>query len=209
MSLNLDSQVDNFSFQYSGLPEEKARPMLKAADALLEADPRYRDCIFESAATGERRPLCINDMRAMVAGIELGSHVPAEIREQFDTARNAFVYSWFVYELATLGEQQCFATLEMALRRRHQPAASPNTTRSPGLDKLLKLAVKERWLRREDFAMPSFSGEGDPACSLDIIPMLRNHLMHGNISLLPQGTPTLLRLCAEVMNRLFGQPLTI
>ena len=35
-------------------------------------------------------------------------------------------------------------------------------------------------------------------CSLDLIPMMRNHVMHGNIQLMPQGTPDLLRLCADV-----------
>jgi hypothetical protein len=119
---------------------------------LLEPDIRVRDLVFQSAETGDVRPLCMDDLRNMVAGIELGPHVPVAIREQFDTARNAFVYSWFAYELATLAEQHCFATLEMALRQRHQPGAPPNTARSPGLDKLLKLAVKEGWLRRDDLS---------------------------------------------------------
>jgi hypothetical protein len=180
--------------------------MLKPSDALLEPDIRFRDLVFQSAETGDVRPLCMDDLRNMVAGIELGPHVPVAIREQFDTARNAFVYSWFAYELATLAEQHCFATLEMALRQRHQPHAPPNTTRSPGLDKLLKLAVKEGWLRRDDFVIPSISGSCQPACSLDLIPMFRNHLMHGNVHLLPQATPDILRLCAQVMNRLFAGP---
>jgi hypothetical protein len=172
----------------------------------LEPDIRFRDLVFQTAETGEVRRLRIEDLRNMVAGIELGPRVPAAIREQFDTARNAFVYSWFAYELATLAEQQCFATLEMALRQRHQLAAPPNTTRSAGLDRLLKLAVKESWLRRDDFMIPSISGSGEPACGLDLIPMFRNHLMHGNVHLLPQATPNILRLCAGVINQLFGEP---
>jgi hypothetical protein len=88
--------------------------MLKPSGALLEPDIRFRDLFFQSAETGEVRPFCIDDLRNMVAGIELGAHVPAAIREQFDTSRNALVYSWFAYEPATLSEQQCFATLEMA-----------------------------------------------------------------------------------------------
>lgn len=147
--------------------------------------------------------MCIDDLRTMVSSIELTQQVPAAIREQFDVARNAFVYSWFVYEFATLAEQQCFAILEMALRQRLDPAAPANTTRSPGLDSLLKTAVKRGWLRRDDFLMPSISGSGGAMCSLDLIPMFRNHLMHGNIHHLPQGTPHVMRLCADVMNRLF------
>jgi hypothetical protein len=74
--------------------------------------------------------------------IELSERVPPAIRQQFDIARNAFIYSWFVYEFATLAEQQCFATLEMALRHRRDPCAAANTIRSPGLHRLIKSAVE-------------------------------------------------------------------
>jgi len=80
--------------------------MLKSSAALLEPDARFRDLTFQFAPTGELRPMCIDDLRNMVAAIELKEHVPAAIREQFDIARNAFVYSWFVYEFAPLAEQQ-------------------------------------------------------------------------------------------------------
>jgi hypothetical protein len=149
--------------------------MLKPSNALLESDARFCGLVFHSAETGELRPMCIDDLRSMVASIELTEHVPPAIREQFDVARNAFVYSWFVYEFATLAEQQCFAILEMALRHRLDPAA-PNTTRSPGLDKLLRAAVKRGWLRRGDFLVPSITGSGDGMCTLDLIPVFRNHL---------------------------------
>ncbi len=132
--------------------------MLKPSNALLESDVRFRDLVFQIAETGEFRLMGIDDLRSMVASIELTQHVPAAIREQFDVARNAFVYSWFVYEFATLAEQQCYAILEMALRHRLDPTALPNTSRSLGLDKLIKTAVKRGWLRRDDFLMPSMSG---------------------------------------------------
>jgi hypothetical protein len=103
-----------------------------------------------------------------------------------------------------LAEQQCYAILEMALRHWLDPGASPNTTRSPGLDSLLKTAVKREWLRREGFLVPSVSGSGTTTCLLDFIPLCRNHLMHGNIQLLPAGTPDIMRLCADVMNGLFA-----
>jgi hypothetical protein len=177
--------------------------MFKSSDILLNADPRHRDQIFIDAATGNRRPMCLHDFHNMVASVLLDAGVPSAIREQFDIARNAFVYSWFVYEFATLAEQQCYATLEMALRHRLDPGALPNTSRSPGLAKLLKTATDEGWLRREDFLMPAISGVEGSMCSLDLIPMMRNHVMHGNIQLLPQGTPDLLRLCAGVINRVF------
>jgi len=56
--------------------------MLKPSDALLEPDIRFRDLVFQSAETGEVRPLCMDDLRNMVAGIELGPHVPVAISNE-------------------------------------------------------------------------------------------------------------------------------
>ena len=178
--------------------------MLKARDALLEADPRFRDFLFRDGRTGETRPMCMEDLWNMVAQIELSARIPAAIREQFDIGRNAFVYSRFVYEFATLAEQQCYATLEMALRHQLDPGVPANTTRSPGLHKLLKSAVDHGWLRREDFLAPPVPGATEPLCLLDFIAPSRNHVMHGNVQLLPQGAPDIMRLCADVMDRLFA-----
>jgi hypothetical protein len=67
--------------------------MLKQAASLLCADPRTQD-------------MDIEDLHNMVRSIELNEAVPAAMRDQFDTARNVFVYSWFVYEFTMLAEQQ-------------------------------------------------------------------------------------------------------
>jgi hypothetical protein len=99
---------------------------------------------------------------------------------------------------ATLAEQQGYATLEMALRHWLEPTVLPNTSRSPGLAKILKTATENGWLRRKDFMAPSISGSGDAMCSLDLIPLLRNHVMHGNTQLMLQETPEVLRLCASL-----------
>lgn len=106
-------------------------------------------------------------------------------RQQFDIARNAFVYSWFVYEFSTLAEQQCFATLEMALKRRLDPHATADATRSLGLHRLNKSAAENGWLRREDLIMASATN-GDALSLLDFIAPLRNHTMH-NIQMAATG----------------------
>lgn len=46
--------------------------------------------------------MTIADLHTMIEPIQLSDAVPEEIRREFDTARNAFVYAWFVYEFATL-----------------------------------------------------------------------------------------------------------
>jgi hypothetical protein len=180
--------------------------MLKPADALLEPDPRHHDAFRCDAETEIVRRICMEDLRGIVAAIELSERVPHDIRQQFDIARNAFVYSWFVYELSTLAEQQCFATLEMALRHRLGPYATAGATRSPGLHRLIKSAIKSGWLRREHFMIASATN-GSALSLLDFIAPLRNHAMHGNTQLLPQGTSDIIRLCADVIERLFaGEP---
>ena len=120
-----------------------------------------------------------------------------------DTARNAFVYSWFVYEFTTLAELGGYTVLELALRRRLDPAALPNTSKSPGLSQLLQAAIEKGYLQRGDFEVPSPSGSGAMACQLDFMPMLRNHVAQGNIHLLPQGAPASLQLCKAVIEKLY------
>lgn len=114
--------------------------MLKHIESLLEPDPRYEIMQRYEPIAGDMTPMEIGDMHRLVAPIELGEHVPAEVSHQFDLARIAFVYSWFTYELATLAEQQAYAVLEMALRRRAEAEAA--LPKRPGLTVLLKVATE-------------------------------------------------------------------
>lgn len=135
---------------------------------------------------------------------------PEEIRREFDTARNAFIYSWFVYEFTTVAELAGYTVLELALRRLIDPAP-PNTSKSPGLSKLLKKATSMGHLNRADFEMPFPARNGAVICQLDLIPEMRNHVAHGNVHLLPQGALASLQLCRDVIDKLYcaaAQPLT-
>lgn len=60
-----------------------------------------------------------------------------------------------------------------------------------------------RRIRREDFIMASATN-GDALSLLDFIAPLRNHAMHGNTQLLRRGTPDIMRLCADVIERPFA-----
>ena len=177
--------------------------MLKPTEALLECDPRFVGIEGYDPSSGQRRSMRMDDLRILVAHVSLNETVPLDIREQFDIARNAFVYSWFVYEFASLAEKQGFSVLEMALRRRTTPDEASNNTKSPGLARLLKKARQLGWLRAEDFEMPSVTGSERTMSRLDLLLDFRNHAMHGNVHLLPHESPTVLVLCAEVINALF------
>ena len=157
---------------------------------LMRADLRNQD-------------MSIEDSRSMVQGIKLNENVPLLIRDQFDIARNAFAYSWFVYEFTMLAEQQCYFVLEMALRQYLNPQTLPNTTKSPALFNLLKAATDCGYLSRSDFEVPSMSGTGGIRCQLDDISISRNHLAHGNINLFPQYALMQIELIAKILNKLF------
>lgn len=170
---------------------------MKPAIEIFEADQRNRNSIWRDNVTGQCRPAVAADFRALVADIELGIAVPAIIRQQFDLARNTFVYSWFVYELATLAEKQAYATLEMALREKMR-LETGRTVGSRDLRWLMQEAERRKWLMRSDFG-----DERSPLHLFDFIIRNRNDLAHGSDRLVPDASHEMLSDCAEVIDQLF------
>jgi hypothetical protein len=72
--------------------------MLKALENLKKPDLRYIAGSPLDSVIGQS----IEDLHGVMRPFELNLSVPAEVRWQFDTARNAFVYSWYCYDLVTL-----------------------------------------------------------------------------------------------------------
>ena len=124
----------------------------------------------------------------MVAPLEPSASVPQPIREQFDKARNAFVYSWFSYDMATLAEQQAYAVIEMGIREKLRIAGAEPIR---NLGRLLREADKRGWL-----------GD-DGAFLINALPYSRNELAHGSSHLNPIGSLEMIQLCARLLNRLF------
>jgi hypothetical protein len=176
---------------------------MKPVESVLEADPRYATMVWVDEQTGEVRPFHISDLDSLVRHIELSPAVPENVRLQFDVARSAFVYSWFAYDLVTLAEGHCYAVIELALRLRAEREAPVPAPDKRTLKLLLDIAVQHRWLRREDFEVPSLGGSGRTICVLDMMRRLRNNLAHGNMHLFPDGSLEMVRLCAEIISKLF------
>lgn len=55
---------------------------------------------------------------ADIAKIELSSNVPAAVVIQFETARNLYLYAWYVYRFYPVAQHQVLACLELGLRER-------------------------------------------------------------------------------------------
>jgi len=183
--------------------------MLKSEDKLLEPDPRFTNMIGGVTEDGRVRCMTIGDMHDWVRQIELGPETPTVIREQFDKARHAFIYSWFAYDLVSLAEQQGYQVLEMALRERLPPAEQAKAREKRWtLDPLLKRATAHGWLDRTNFEVEGPYGRNGKMCLLDILPQFRNELAHGSENLFPGGSLEMRKLCAEIINKLFDPSFT-
>jgi|SRR5580704_4391398 hypothetical protein len=173
--------------------------MLKPLSSIYQPDERFRHLSFHDQAAGHIRPICAVDLHNEVSPIELNSAVPPEVRYQFDVVRNAYLYSWFVYDLVILAEQHSYIVLEMALRHR---AKLEGLMKNATLKPYLQLAIKRGWLRREDLDIPGAPGSRPMSFSNEL-PKLRNRLLHGSVHLSPEFSLMVMRKCAELLNKLY------
>ncbi|WP_443112867.1 hypothetical protein [Herbaspirillum seropedicae] len=96
-----------------------------------------------------------------IRSFSLSSFVPEPIQVHFETAKNLYLYAWFVYRFHMVAEQHAFSTLELALRERLTQIGSINrdSDRLPGLSGMLKLArskdliSNERLIGRKNWAL--------------------------------------------------------
>jgi hypothetical protein len=146
------------------------------------------------ALTGVR----LEDLHADMLSLELHGSVPVEVRWQFDTARHAFVYSWFCYDLVTLAEQHAYGALENGLRLRAQ--AANVSLKGNGLKVLLTCACENGWLNEAEFEVPGMPNR------LDMVRVARNHVSHGQPQLLLPFSLEMMRICAEILNKLYPKP---
>ena len=96
----------------------------------------------------------------LLSHFSLVPETPEPIQIHFETARNLYLYGWFVYRFHMVAEQYAFSTLEMALREKliETGLLMRDAERVPGLSAMLKTAQSnnfisnERFLRRDEWA---------------------------------------------------------
>src|SRR5438093_10056059 len=83
---------------------------------VLKADPRHRLFVTPVSGTTNFRPIQLRDFHRAVRASTLHAGVPDEVWVRFETARNLWLYSWFVYRFSAVAESEVYACLERALR---------------------------------------------------------------------------------------------
>lgn len=127
--------------------------LLREPQEVCIPDPRNESCTV-LAADGVR-PKTLDDHYRNVCEITLHEHVPDDVRIQFDTTRNLYLYAWFVYRFYPVARMHAYTTLEYALRERFEGEVVDAGTRErrhgPGLRELLNYASQTGHVRNEHF----------------------------------------------------------
>ncbi len=127
---------------------------LRSPDNVCKADPRNESFVVLSGDSFRRREFC--DQHTAVAAISLHDGVPKAIHIQFETTKNLYLYSWFVYRFHPVAEHYAFTCLELALRERYESemraAGVCKENYIPGLKPLLSYAIGKEYLKNENFA---------------------------------------------------------
>src|SRR6185436_14808131 len=78
-------------------------------------------------------------IHAQLSAMTLHRGVPLAARQLFETAKNASLYSWFVYRFHQVAELVAYSALELALRARagYKERLDPGE-KAPSLAQLLK-----------------------------------------------------------------------
>jgi len=146
----MNDEKDELIFNYDGL---------RTPEHLCDPDPRTRYFVRVDPETGATQPLSQYDQYTSVAAYTLSEAVPENVRILFDTARNLYLYAWFVYRFYNVAEQQAFACLEMALRERLKDemplpeAYWPRKKRGqpPSLRPMLRYVIDRGYIQNEGF----------------------------------------------------------
>jgi hypothetical protein len=138
---------------------------LRLAEFVSEPDPRSLMFAKVDLANGTSRPINLADHHEGISMCALHAGVPDDIVIQFETARNLYLYSWFVYRFYPVAEQQSLACLELAMRQRLQEEietgkiTAGKTKRKPTLHPLLQYAIANGLVKNEGFSTWRNRGE--------------------------------------------------
>jgi hypothetical protein len=126
----------------------------KLFNEITESDRRSSSFVLRNRTTGESRPKDLKDHYESVSAFTLDEAVPQKVRSHLNTAKNALLYTWFVYGFFPVAELQALNALELALRERIGEEGLKKLKKQKkllGLRTLIEHAVENKWLKNEDF----------------------------------------------------------
>jgi len=131
-----------------------------------------------------------------ISKIVLNEHVHNDVKVQFETAKNAFVYSFFAYRLGMMAVHQAIAATELALRRMiGDPNKKPKETFQPLLQKAHDMGLVD---------VKKIAPHMDIAGFKKFLGGFRNDLSHGSHTLMPPfAMAPIIQDCGHILNQLF------
>ena len=115
---------------------------LRPPEYVCAPDPRTLNLVVIDKVTGVVRPITLEVQHSWIVQYVLSDTAPRDVVVSFETAKNLYLYAWFVFRFYTVAEQHALATLELALRARFAAEIEESFTskgkRPPGLKALLQ-----------------------------------------------------------------------
>ncbi len=134
-------------------PQFKAEH-LRPLNKIFDPDPRNVQPVSPLWEKVGFKPASIEKHHANIAQYRLNSTVPEDVVEQFETAKNLYLYAWFVYRFYPVADFLALACLELALRERYEkeiPQRDLGRGGKPSLSSLLRYAIKCGHIKNEGF----------------------------------------------------------
>lgn len=104
-------------------------------------------------ADGSISKITLQDRYEDVREFVLNESVPHDVRVHFETAKNLYLYAWFVYRFFPVAEKHVLATLEFALRERlaliYPDRFGPDVEWVPGMAKMFKQAREDKLISND------------------------------------------------------------
>jgi len=125
---------------------------LRSPQTALLSD-RRSDGFAGAQSDGSIAKVTLDDRYEAIREFVLSESVPHDVRVHFETAKNLYLYAWFVYRFFPVAEKYVLATLEFALRERlallYPDQYGPNAERLPGMGKMLKRARDDKLISND------------------------------------------------------------
>ena len=176
-----------------------------------------------------QHPITLEDRYAEISPIKVSDGPPETIRDEFDTVRNLYLYSWYVYDFTVPAILYAHALIEKAIKEKCD-ISGVSRKEHKGLRKLLELAIDQGWLTNAAFPFaleqtraeivsnaidpeptmfrttPRYLPDDTDYCMLlaKLLPKIRNMGAHGDTSLsFPATALREIQVCACIINALF------